>query len=50
MPHCPLATVKQLVAVGKIRMTASAVAGAEMLGLDRAAMVEVVKELTQEEL
>lgn len=45
-PHCPLATVKQLVDIGKIRMTASAVAGAEALGLDRAAIVEVVKTLT----
>jgi motility quorum-sensing regulator/GCU-specific mRNA interferase toxin len=48
-PHCPLATVKRLVAAGKIRMSASAVAGAEVLGLDRAAMVDVVKGLTQKD-
>jgi motility quorum-sensing regulator/GCU-specific mRNA interferase toxin len=44
-PHCRLSTVKELVSAGKIRMTASAVAGAEMLELDRAAIIEVVKSL-----
>lgn len=45
-PHCPLPEVKALVAAGKIRVTASAVIGAETLGMDRAAIVTVVTSLT----
>ena len=45
-PHCKLPVVKALVDAGKVRMTASAVAGAELLGLDRAGVVGVVLALT----
>lgn len=46
IPHCPLTTVKQLVAAGRIRITASAVIGGELLGFDRVAIIDVVKGLT----
>lgn len=45
-PHCKLSVVKTLIKAGKVRMTASAVAGAELLGFDRAGMVGVVLALT----
>ncbi len=45
-PHCKLSVVKTLIETGKVRMTASAVAGAEQLGLDRAALIKVVMALT----
>lgn len=45
-PHCKLAVVKTLIQAGKVRMTASAVAGAEQLGLDRTAIITVVMALT----
>lgn len=45
-PHCKLPAVKALIEAGKVRMTASAVVGAEMLGFDRAGMVGVVLALT----
>lgn len=45
-PHCKLSAVKKLIEVGKVRMTASAAAGGELLGLDRAAIVNVVATLT----
>ena len=41
-PHCKLPLVKALVREGKVRMTASAVAGAEALGFDRTGMVDVI--------
>jgi motility quorum-sensing regulator / GCU-specific mRNA interferase toxin len=44
-PHCKLATVKALVAEGKLRMTASSVTSAELLGFDRQGMLEVVLSL-----
>jgi motility quorum-sensing regulator / GCU-specific mRNA interferase toxin len=44
-PHCKLAIVKALVAVGKLRMTASSVTSAELLGFDRQGMLEVVMNL-----
>ena len=45
-PHCKLRVIKSLVEAGKLRMTASAVIGAELMGFDRAGMVEVVLSLT----
>ncbi|MDP1614042.1 MAG: type II toxin-antitoxin system MqsR family toxin [Sulfuritalea sp.] len=41
-----MTTVKQLVAAGRIRITASAVIGGELLGFDRVAIIDVVKGLT----
>lgn len=46
-PHCKLAVVKTLIKAGKVRMTASAAAGGELLGLDCAAIVRIVAGLTQ---
>ena len=48
-PHCPLPKVKALIEAGRIRVTASAVIGAEILGMDRAAIVTVVKSLTMQD-
>lgn len=48
-PHCPLPKVKALIDAGKIRVTASAVIGAEMLGLDKAAIVAVVRSLRMQD-
>jgi motility quorum-sensing regulator/GCU-specific mRNA interferase toxin len=45
-PHCKLSIVKALIEAGKVRMTASAVVGAELLGFDRVGMVGVVLALT----
>jgi len=45
-PHCKLAVVKSLIEVGKVRMTASAIAGGERMGFDRVGMVGVVQTLT----
>ena len=45
-PHCKLSIVKALTEAGKVRMTASAVAGAEALGLDRADVFDVVLALS----
>ena len=45
-PHCKLPFVKALIERGKVRMTASAVAGAEALGFDRAGVVDVVSALS----
>ena len=42
MPHCKLSVVKTLVKAGKVRMTGSAMVGAELLGFDRAGMISVV--------
>ncbi|MDP1654235.1 MAG: type II toxin-antitoxin system MqsR family toxin [Rhodocyclaceae bacterium] len=41
-PHCRLPIVRAMIEAGKVRMTASAVAGAAMLDIDRAGMLEVV--------
>jgi len=46
-PHCPLSTVLSLVKSGQVRMTASAVVGAELLGFDPKAIIGVVLALTQ---
>lgn len=48
-PHCPLPKVKALIDAGKIRLTANAVIGGEMLGMDRVAIVTVVKSLTMQD-
>jgi motility quorum-sensing regulator/GCU-specific mRNA interferase toxin len=45
-PHCKLAIIKAMIEAGKVRMTASAVAGAEQLGFDRSDMLAVVLALT----
>lgn len=45
-PHRKLAAVKRLVEAGKVRATASAVAGAAALGLDFEGMTDIVKALT----
>ncbi|WP_324729616.1 type II toxin-antitoxin system MqsR family toxin [Pseudomonas chlororaphis] len=45
-PHCKLHTVKALVSAGKVHSTLSALSGGAALGLDFAAMVEVVLALT----
>lgn len=45
-PHCKLSVVKALIDQGKVRMTASTVAGAEQLGLDRAGIMAVIQALT----
>lgn len=44
-PHCKLTVLKALVAEGKLRMTASSVTSAELLGFDRQGMLEVVMNL-----
>lgn len=44
-PHCPLARVKTLVDLGRVRMTGSAIMGAAELGLDRQGMLTVVDDL-----
>jgi motility quorum-sensing regulator / GCU-specific mRNA interferase toxin len=48
-PHCPLPKVKALIDAEKLRLTANAVIGGEMLGMDRAAIVTVVKSLTMQD-
>ncbi len=45
-PHSKLSMVKMLIESGKVRMTASAVAGGELVGFDSAAIVAVVMALT----
>ena len=45
-PHCKLAEVKALVALGKVRATRSARLGATELGLDISDMLAVVMALT----
>ena len=45
-PHCTLAEVRALVALGKVRATRSARLGATELGLDIAGMLAVVMALT----
>lgn len=48
-PHRKLSVVKKLIEDGKVRMTASAAAGGELLGLDSAAIVKVVAALTPQD-
>ncbi len=45
-PHCKLPVVKALIAEGKVRATASALAGGAALGLGFDEIVEVVSALT----
>ena len=45
-PHCRLSTVKALIEKDRVRMTASAVVGAEVLGFDRKRMLDVVLALS----
>ncbi len=45
-PHCKLAVVQALVGAGKVRATASALAGGAVLELDFAGIVAVVAALT----
>ncbi len=44
-PHCKLSLIKMLIEAGKVRMTASAVAGGELMGFDRIAIVGIVATL-----
>jgi motility quorum-sensing regulator/GCU-specific mRNA interferase toxin len=46
MPHCRLSKVHTLVRAGQLRTTQSALAGAAVLGLGVADMVEIVLTLT----
>jgi motility quorum-sensing regulator / GCU-specific mRNA interferase toxin len=48
-PHNKLPVVKKLIGAGKIRMTASAAAGGELLGLDSAAIVNIAATLTPQD-
>lgn len=45
-PHCKLPAVKTMIEAGKVRMTASAVIGGELLGYDRDGIIAVVAALT----
>jgi motility quorum-sensing regulator/GCU-specific mRNA interferase toxin len=45
-PHCKLATVKALIAAGKVRTTHAARSGASELGLDLSGMLNIVAALT----
>jgi hypothetical protein len=45
-PHCKLATVKTLLAKGKVRTTLTALAGGAALGFDFDGIVDVIKALT----
>lgn len=45
-PHCPLDTVRTLIAQGKVRATFTATMGGEALGLDFFAMIAIVLALT----
>lgn len=45
-PHCPLVVIGRLPRAGKVRTTYSALADAAALGLDMAAMFEVIVRLT----
>lgn len=47
VPHCKLAVVHALLAAGKVRTTASALAGAAALGVDFAGIVAIVGALTR---
>ena len=45
-PHCKLPIIKALIEAEKVRMTASAIVGAQALGFDREDMVEVILALS----
>lgn len=45
-PHCRLSIVKSLIEAGRVRSTASALAGGAALGLDFDGIVAIVAELT----
>ena len=45
-PHCKLPVVKAMIDAGKVRSTASALAGSAALGFDFAEIIKVVKTLT----
>lgn len=44
-PHCPLSTVKNLIASGQVRATATAIMDAHHLGFDNEAMYQEVLRL-----
>jgi motility quorum-sensing regulator/GCU-specific mRNA interferase toxin len=46
IPHCELSTVKVMLQAGKVRITTSALAGADALGLDAKGIVGIVMALT----
>lgn len=48
-PHCKLSVVKDLIGQGRIRITASAIDGADDLGIDPTGIVDVVLALTMED-
>jgi len=48
-PHCKLPVLKALIEAGEVRMTASAVAGAEALGFDRIDVVDLVLALSSDD-
>lgn len=45
-PHCKLSVIKALIQEGKVHMTASAVASAELMGFNRLGMIRVILDLT----
>ena len=45
-PHCPLSTVRTLIAEGRVRATFTATMGAKALGLDFFEMIAIVVALT----
>jgi motility quorum-sensing regulator/GCU-specific mRNA interferase toxin len=45
-PHCDLPTVKAMLQAGKVHITMSALAGADVLGLDAKGIVRIVMVLT----
>ena len=49
-PHCKLSVVKTLVRTGSVRTTASALIDAELLGFDRAGMIDDVLIVSFKEL
>ena len=46
IPHCELSTVKDMLQAGKVRITTSALAGADALGLDFDEIISIVMALT----
>jgi motility quorum-sensing regulator/GCU-specific mRNA interferase toxin len=46
VPHCELSIVKALIEAGKVRITISALAGADALGLDFDGIVSIIMALT----
>lgn len=45
-PHCKLSVVKELIEIGKVRVTFTALTGAAALGLEFDGMIGIVKALT----